>query len=200
MGLRVACRRLLGEDLFGCKLARGAVRLGGVSESCIHVLERDPVAEWYRDDLDAVLSQKGLARHKALFIYWRDQAAGTPFPSRADIDPSDIPLLLPDVFLADVLREPDAPVDFRYRLIGTGIVEIEGEWTGARLSRVLADRERFDLLWQQYDAAAAGVASFRREKVLWQEEKHLVYEVLLLPLSSDGKTVDMLLGMASRGW
>src|SRR5690349_7676726 len=47
--------------------------------------------------------------------YWRRKAAGRKMPRRADIDPTEIPKLLPDVMLVDVLPEGR----YRYRLIGT---------------------------------------------------------------------------------
>ena len=170
-----------------------------MTEALIHILDRDPVADCYTSDLEKVLGQSGLHRHRALYRYWRRMAGDRAYPAREDLDPAHIPKLLPNVFLADVLRFDDRPNDYLYRLIGTAIVDIEGEWTGTSLGEMLPDREELSLLWQQYDTAADGIASFRREKVKWEEEKRLVYEVLLLPLSSDGETVDMLLGMASRG-
>jgi hypothetical protein len=37
--------------------------------------------------------------------YWREKSAGRPFPDRRDIDPVEIPDLLPFIVLWDVLPE-----------------------------------------------------------------------------------------------
>ncbi|HVJ41102.1 MAG TPA: PAS domain-containing protein [Dongiaceae bacterium] len=49
--------------------------------------------------------------------YWKS-LGGNRLPSRRDIDPVDIPELLQNVMLLDVL---DGGADFRYRLAGTAI-------------------------------------------------------------------------------
>lgn len=48
------------------------------------------------------------------YSYWRRKAADAPMPRRADIDPTEIPKLLPYVRLVDVI----GPGKFRYRLVG----------------------------------------------------------------------------------
>lgn len=54
------------------------------------------------------------------YAYWRGKRQGDRLPSRGDLDPAEIPRLLPNLFLIDVLRDP---LRFRYRLIGTAITE-----------------------------------------------------------------------------
>jgi hypothetical protein len=50
------------------------------------------------------------------YSYWRGKMIGDRLPSRSDIDPVDIPKLMPHAVILDVRREPE--LDFRYRLIG----------------------------------------------------------------------------------
>src|SRR5260370_37269235 len=51
-----------------------------------------------------------------LYEYWRQKAVRAGMlPSRRDIDPTDIPTLLDNIWLLDVVGEPRR---FRYRLIG----------------------------------------------------------------------------------
>lgn len=64
------------------------------------------------------------------FEYWRLKGWPERIPSRADIEPMEIPKLLPSVVLLDV---KESPRDFRYRLIGTGVVhhlaeDLTGRW------------------------------------------------------------------------
>ncbi|MBT6285663.1 MAG: PAS domain-containing protein [Rhodospirillaceae bacterium] len=53
---------------------------------------------------------------KDCYSYWRGKVIGDRLPSRSDIDPVDIPKLMPHAVILDVRREPE--LDFRYRLIG----------------------------------------------------------------------------------
>lgn len=53
----------------------------------------------------------------ALLAYWRDKRGARRFPSRADVDPAEIPALLPHIILTDVM--PDGR--YRYRLTGTSV-------------------------------------------------------------------------------
>ena len=39
-------------------------------------------------------------------------------------------------------------------------------------------------------------STVRRETLHWRKREYINYDVLLLPLSSDGRTVDMLVGLA----
>jgi len=66
-------------------------------------------------------------------VYWESKCAGRRMPARRDLDPMfEIPSLLPWVMLVDVLRQP---LDFRYRLIGTGIAaRARHDHTGCRFS------------------------------------------------------------------
>lgn len=59
----------------------------------------------------------------AVFSYWSLKRAGRRIPSRADIDPVDIPRLLPHIGLVDV---EDRPRRYRYRLVGSFIAAMWG--------------------------------------------------------------------------
>ena len=45
--------------------------------------------------------------------YWRGKCDGRAMPARADIDPLEIPRLLPYVYLVDVLDDPPVSEDGR---------------------------------------------------------------------------------------
>lgn len=148
--------------------------------------------------LEKVLADKARQSHRDLFRYWQDKRGPRPYPARRDIDPLDIPRLLPSIFLVDIVDGDNGERDFHYRLVGTRIVEIEGEVTDRLLSDLVPREPRYQELWQQYNNAADGIASFRSEDMQWRDNEHIRYEVFLLPLSSDGKQLDMLLGMADK--
>ncbi|MDA0262380.1 MAG: PAS domain-containing protein [Proteobacteria bacterium] len=69
------------------------------------------------------------------YTYWRSKAKDGQLPARSDINPVDIPRLMPHVVILDVRREP--VLDFRYRLIGTYVVEhLCADRTGSWLSEI----------------------------------------------------------------
>jgi hypothetical protein len=55
------------------------------------------------------------------YDYWVSKCADGRLPSRHDINPLEIPRLMPHVAIIDVKHEPE--MDFHYRLQGTYIVE-----------------------------------------------------------------------------
>src|SRR3546814_945976 len=74
------------------------------------------------------------ARIRELFAYWQDKRRGDLLPRRADIDPVEIPRLMPYVLIADIEH---APFRVRFRLVGTKVVEATGfEFTGKYLDEI----------------------------------------------------------------
>ena len=147
-------------------------------------------------EADAPLSPLG----RDFLLYWHDKcpdsASGGGFPSRADISPDEILKLLPYIFMVDVLEDAESGLDFRFRLVGTAIVEIEGEHTGRSLSGMFPDRAAYGVLWRQYRDAAAGKVWVRYETLRWQGRDHVNYEVILAPLQDETGHVTMLIGLA----
>jgi hypothetical protein len=129
------------------------------------------------------------------YEYWlgKGRGAGKAMPARADIDPLDIPALLANVFLIDVV--PGNPRRFRFRLVGTRITELEGEMTNRFLDEFVPGAVGTAMA-RHYEEAVEGRISVRHETLHWRKREYVNYDVLLLPLSSDGQTVDMLFGLA----
>jgi len=130
--------------------------------------------------------------HKEIFAYWASLRRDGRLPGRADIKPQDLKRLLPTVSLIDVSH---GPLDYRLRLAGTGLYSVYGrEITGRPLHDV-------------YDQDAASYWRAELDKVVlerrpgvgchsmaWKGASHLSLLWMRLPLASDGKTVDMILG------
>jgi hypothetical protein len=156
-------------------------------------MQRTDAKSWL--ETEAPISPLG----RKFLAYWRSKclspAADNAFPRRRDIRPEEILPLLPYIFMLDVLRE-GGELDFRFRLVGTAIVNVEGEHTGLRLSAMFPDRETYSVLWQQYCDAAAGRVWVRQETLSWQDRDHISYEVILAPLRDDSGEVTMLIGIA----
>jgi hypothetical protein len=133
------------------------------------------------------------ARLQSALTYWQRQSAGKAMPGRSDIDPTDIPKLLPNVMLVEVL----ASGRYRYRLIGTENDKAHGvNATGQYLDEVLPGPEYRTHVLELYDECV------RSRRALYSEclfsspqqqapERHR--KVLFLPLSEDGETVNQVL-------
>ncbi len=133
----------------------------------------------------------------ALYAYWRTRRpeAEDRLPSRADIEPSDIPPLLPHLYLLDVIEDP---LRFRYRLVGTKLVYAGNrEMTGM----LMEDAHPNLFIAPPYADYPACVREHRISRRLgtpvfdWDRE-HVCVERLLLPLATDGRHVDMILGLS----
>lgn len=134
-------------------------------------------------------------RLEQAYEYWRRKAAGRKLPRRRDIDPIEIPKLLPDVMLVDV----EAGGRYRYRLIGTENVMAQGiRATGRYLDEVLPGPEYRNHVLSLYDE------SVQKRQALYSEclflsserlapERHT--KVLFMPLSEDGESINMVFVM-----
>jgi len=129
------------------------------------------------------------ARLRRLYDYWLVKKGERAVPLRADIAPYEIPDVLPWVFL---MEKMDGRL--RYRLVGDAFREIYG----ARLIGMFLDEIDLDHITAayigEYDTAAAGPAAVARQwKFVKNDGRHLEYERLITPLSTDGQAVDMFL-------
>lgn len=118
-----------------------------------------------------------------LHAYWLGKWRGTSMPRRADIEPLEIPTLLPMVYLVDIDREP---LRFRFRLVGTRVVAWFGrDLTGDYLSEGATPRYR--------EVLESGQPAYDRLHKPAIGGRHGFCQRLLLPLA--GETgVEMLLG------
>ena len=127
--------------------------------------------------------------------YWTSIAPGPRLlPGRAHFDPVDVPSLLPNIWLIDVVRDP---LRFRYRLLGTTVEKFAGRrLTGLWLDRTLPAGTREEVIANLTEVVETGTPSWRRGPSLIVPEKTVMtLERLYLPLASDGRTVDMVLGL-----
>jgi hypothetical protein len=123
-------------------------------------------------------------------VYWHIKRGPKAMPARADLSPADIVKVLPKVVLIDVL--PNSP-HFRYRVCGTNIVDwIKFDATGQTLDTVKPEKYR-QMLFATY-MECVGARHPIAHRILWNSDDlpHR-YKRLTMPLSSDGKNVDMLL-------
>lgn len=131
----------------------------------------------------------------AAFAYWQSKLAGRAMPSRRDIDPVEIPSLLSYVLLTDVLRDP---LDFRYRLVGTAVRAISHrDYTGKRYSET-PGKDRGSVVWDNCEKVVRGKAPILGRPPYTGPDPYLRRcENVLLPLSDDGRNVNMILQVIS---
>jgi hypothetical protein len=133
--------------------------------------------------------------HEELFSYWasRRRRRGH-LPARRHIDPADMKRHLPAINLIDVLRQEDGRVDYRVRLAGTGLYGVYGkEITGKTLEEAYGGAAPY---WR---AELDKVVNGRKpgagiHSLSWRGLGHLSVVWLRLPLASNGREVDMILG------
>ena len=130
-------------------------------------------------------------RIRRAYEYWDSKRKGRPMPARADIDPSEIRDLLPGIILIDVAHDP---LRLTYRLVGTDEVEARGyDPTGKDVAEhVFAVTPQFGL--ETYRLAAEDcVVVYDQEP--WSAPNPRLCEVgsLVMPLSNDGKSANMLM-------
>ncbi|HTI67692.1 MAG TPA: PAS domain-containing protein [Caulobacteraceae bacterium] len=130
--------------------------------------------------------------HEELFSYWTSLREEGRLPCRAQIDPDRFKRHLPTVSLIDVRRNPR---DYRLRLAGTGLYGVYGgEITGKRLQDVYSE-EAADYWRVELDRIVdEGRPAVGCHSLSWRGATHLSILWIRLPLASDGKRVDMILG------
>jgi hypothetical protein len=132
--------------------------------------------------------------------YWQSIVpAPDTLPGRQHFDPLEVDVdVVPWIFLMDVLREDGAPLDYLYRLVGTGNVTLVGrDATGERASAVF-DRVDAPFVLDTFDrtvelaAPTYWVATVPQDRI-----GEVTVHRGLFPLARDGGTVDMLLCIAA---
>jgi hypothetical protein len=136
---------------------------------------------------------------KRLYEYWLEKKASRFAPARSDIDPVEILPILPHVIIMDVLGTPPR---FRYRLVGTAFVQAYGqEITGKFVDEIDLDGQREFIIADYQKMLREREPSLSRWEYTKTDGRHILYERLLLPLSKDGETIDMLLGaVTAKGY
>ena len=134
----------------------------------------------------------------AMLRYWNQKRGDRFAPPRSAIEPGDFTNALPRVKLVDVLRGPNGEIDFRFRLAGTAIGSILGtELT--RLRPLDLQPPQFGTMVHDHYAQCVRERRPLLHKVEIDSARRIHnYARLLLPLSSDGEQIDMLLTVDSQ--
>jgi hypothetical protein len=130
--------------------------------------------------------------------YWQAKRLGLRYPARAALDPLDFRYVLGDVVLIETHRPSvgsgDA-WDFRYRLIGSNVVARDGyDLTNKSLDDLPEPeyRARIRTTWTAV-CESGQPAHYVRDLVL--DDRRRCYEVVVMPLASNGQDIDMLISV-----
>jgi len=134
---------------------------------------------------------------RELFVYWRSRCRGGTIPRRADIDPTELRSILPNLLLVEFELEP---FRVKFRLVGTRIVEVTGfEFTGRYLDEI-AQPEVGDAFLDCYEAACRSRQAVSR-RITWRfdEGGSADYDFCVLPLDDDGAAATKALAAECYG-
>jgi hypothetical protein len=124
--------------------------------------------------------------------YWRAKAAGRPMPDRRDINPAEIPDLLPWIVLWDVV-----PGGYRIRLAGTAICEAHGrELKGVDFAALHGSGT--ETIKPEYDYVVRERQPHYAERTMWWNHRHYrAYLRVLLPFTNGGDDCALIMNVAA---
>lgn len=153
----------------------------------------DRFADWSPDQL--VHCHSSLQR---IYEYWSVRRGARLMPARGDIDPIDLKELLPLLILIDVVPGPRRYV---YRLVGTHEVEMRGsDPTGKAVDEAYYGESAESTI--HYLDRVVGTRQPVLYRGIYQPLRTRMQreDVLFLPLSSDGETVNMIMVLGHIDW
>lgn len=124
--------------------------------------------------------------------YWNAKRAGRSMPSRAELDPPvELRGLVSNIILYDVL----GPGQYRVRLVGQSIVEFSGYDSTGKAAAASMPAKAAEITIGILDSVVSRRAPrFRSGFAHWHRDKsYRKFEACFMPLSRDGKTVDIIL-------
>jgi hypothetical protein len=129
---------------------------------------------------------------RQVLAYWESKKGRRVAPLRGDIDPAEIAKLLPNVGLVEVERNP---LRFRFKLAGHHIVSAYGmELVGRYLDQVGLDEQQHQIAAEYKRVVENFEPICTIREYTRRDGRHVRYERLALPLSTDGRSVDMIFG------
>jgi hypothetical protein len=129
-----------------------------------------------------------ISRHLDLYSYWLSKRGARIMPARGDINPADIPRLLPHLLIVE--RAGD---QFRYRLVGSAIAQgvgyaVTGTIVGSSVFEPDAAAKVRAIFGRVFTAATP---VFSAGQYIHKTGAGIELSLLTAPLSEDGRVVNM---------
>lgn len=147
--------------------------------------------EIFADDIESLLEgHPGLAK---LLQHWQSICGDRPMPRREDFDPVQIPRLLADICLVEVI---DGGKDYFYRVAGSHFEEMSGYKLQSMLFSEIPHTAASDSMRATCNACLKAERPVVIKSQLQEPDRdYLSITALILPLSEDGKAINMMLTM-----
>lgn len=144
----------------------------------------------------------------SFYRLWDSKRHGRRMPARGDFDPLEMKEWLPGIVLVDVERNPDvahaaddvSAADWgrayrlTYRLVGTRSVELKQRDVTGQTVQEGYHGSSLDEILENYRQVIDGRCALYDWEVAVSQSRHLEdNETLMLPLSNDGETVNMIM-------
>lgn len=124
-----------------------------------------------------------------LFLYWNRLRGKRPAPKRTEIEPADIRSRLADTFILEGLANGAA----KFRLAGTRLCAIFcRELKGFEFTTLLADRDHLMISRLIQATVREGTVCVTGLEGTSRNNRRVSFELLLLPLQSEGECVRIL--------
>ena len=123
---------------------------------------------------------------------WHLKRRGRPCPGRADLDPQQFAALMPWIYLVDV---EDGGRVFRFRLIGRRLALCMGDdYLGLPVADIEHPGTRIFIMERCRAVCRTGEPNHQRGWFLGADGRHGILESVALPLASNGREIDQVLG------
>ncbi|HVZ02253.1 MAG TPA: PAS domain-containing protein [Dongiaceae bacterium] len=126
-----------------------------------------------------------------LFDYWAEKRAGRRMPARADIDPLEMREWLGNLLLAEFFGSVE---HYKVRIDGTNLINHGGGDRTGKGSEIVTSGEEREMIRRQYGPVLeTAEPAYFETQFTNSVGRFLCEQKLLLPLSEDGVTVNMVL-------
>ena len=129
---------------------------------------------------------------RSLFDYWNEKRGGQRFILRSQLKPGEITPLLPLVFILEVQQKPRR---YLIRLMGTEITtRLGGDFTGRYVDELDFGAAKQQVLAGYDHVVDCAEPHLNVSEFTQSGRTRIQAERLALPMSTDGLTVDLILG------
>jgi hypothetical protein len=129
------------------------------------------------------------------YEYWRSKCGARAMPRRRDIDPTEIPRLLPNIQITELV---DGGKRIRFRLAGTAIVEAYGAQLAGKYIDEVFSGKRLSFIEANYRKICSEKRPIMvRNRYHSSRNVELICTRLVMPMSEDGETVNQCLSAMS---
>jgi len=128
-----------------------------------------------------------------LHQYWDDKRGDAPVLPKQSIDPVELRDILPHLFM---IEANGSPPRFRIRLVGTAVARLVGrDSTGRYVDEVVSEEKQESAIAPYRTVVTGGRPIAKRGPLVWVDSRNWIEtEVLLLPVTRSGMSVDFIFG------